>query len=278
MQKIPNYAQLWQEIYQARNTTNRDHEDHWEERAQEFFDRVQNRWQTPDSTRTIIRNTVQSLTDPTLIDIGSGPGNFTFFIAPHCKQVIAIDPSESMRRVFQKEAQKQNLTNVTMIAANWAEADIQPKSADITYSAHSIYGDPDVKGFIKKMDQVTKHRCFILVRVPAPDTIMAQVANLIWSQPYDSPNFQIVYNTLLQMGIFADVNIETPNGWKPVFSENVDEAFEKIKTHFNLLETQEYDQEIMNILQNNLNKTETGNLRWPKWGESALISWTPTNK
>ena len=276
MQKITDYALLWQEIYQARNTSNKRHEDHWAEQAQAYYDRVELRWQKPDSTRTSILNTVKSLENPTLIDIGCGPGNFSMFIAPHCKQVISIDPSPSMLSIYKQQAKIRNITNTTIIQSTWAEANLQPKSAHITYSAHSIYGDVNIQAFIKKMNHITTHRCFLLLRVPSPNAVMSHAAQLVWGQPFDSPNFQIAYNTLLQMGVFADVTIETPNGWKPVYSESIAEALEKVKTQLNILNQNQHDQALTQLLQAHLSQTQTGEFLWPKWGESALISWNPT--
>lgn len=276
MQKITNYPKLWQEIHQARQTPAdpAQKEDHWRENAQKFFDRVETRWQSPDSSRTLVLNTVKSIPDCTLTDIGSGPGNFSFFIAPHCKHVTAIDPSPAMLSVFEEQQAKRNLTNITLHATTWADAPIPPKSTHITYSSHAIYGDSDLLGFLQKMNQVTTHRCFLLVRAPFPQAIMAQAAQLVWDQPYDSPNFQIIYNTLLQMGIIADVTIETPNGWKPVFSESITEALEKTKNHLNIT-TPQYDQALTDLLTKELIPTSEGQFQWPQWGESALIHWDP---
>lgn len=279
MQKIPNYAALWQEIYQARQTPQdpAQKEDHWRENAQKFFDRVQTRWQSPDSTRTLLLNTVQSIPNCTLIDIGSGPGNFSIFITPHCQTVTAIDPSPAMLSVFKDQIKQRDIPNITLHNTTWAEAPIPPKSTHITFSSHAIYGDPDLIGFLQKMNQVTTHRCFLLVRAPFPHAIMAQAAQLVWGQPYDSPNFQIIYNTLLQMGIIPHVTTETPNRWKPVFSDSLADALEKVKSHLNISDQTQYDQDLIHILQKELISTPNGQFQWPQWGESALIHWDPNH-
>ncbi len=279
MQKIPNYATLWQEIFQARQTNAdpQEKEQHWRENAQKFFQRVQSRWQTPDSTRDLLLSTVQSIPNCTLTDIGSGPGNFSLFIAPHCAHVTAIDPSPSMLSVFKQQIEQHAVPNITLHNTTWATAPIPPKSTHITFSSHAIYGDPDLIGFLQKMNQVTTHRCFLLVRAPFPHSIMSQAAQLVWGQPHDSPNFQIIYNTLLQLGIIANVTPETPNGWKPVFSDSISDALQKIKTRLNITQTK-YDLALKDILTKELLPTPDGRYQWPQWGESALIHWKPPQK
>jgi hypothetical protein len=106
---------------------------------------------------------------------------------------------------------------------------------------------------------------------------MAQAAQLVWGQPYDSPNFQIIYNTLLQIGIIPHVTTETPNRWKPVFSDSLADALEKVKSHLNISDQTQYDQDLIHILQKELISTPNGQFQWPQWGESALIHWDPNH-
>lgn len=277
MQKLTDFALLWQEIHNARKKP-KSNDDFWKDQATAFYQRVENRWQAPDSSRDKIISTVKTLNNPTLLDIGCGPGNFSFFIAPHCKHVISIDSSPSMLSVYKKMSKQKKITNTTIIQSTWEEVTLEPKSVHISYASHSMYSTPDIIAFVQKMNTVTINKCFLLIRATSKDAVMSKAATIIWNQPYDRPNFQIAYNALIQLGILADVTIETPNGWKPVFSPSIEEALIKIKTHFNVLDQMQYDSALQKLLETHLIQTESGDYKWPKWGESALISWNPTKK
>ena len=63
---------------------------------------------------------------------------------------------------------------------------------------------------------------------------MAMAANRIWGHPYDSPNFQVAYNAMLQMGLFPNVLMEQKGMWPGWTNNNFDEAIDRIRLRFGL--------------------------------------------
>ena len=94
----------------------------------------------------------------------------------------------------------------------------------------------------------------------------------IWGQPYDSPNFQIAYNVLLQIGIFPHVLIEDSELWEPWTNDSLEEALDDVKRRFGLPEVSEHDDFLQNLLQRRLKQAD-GRVVWPRGVRSALVFW-----
>jgi hypothetical protein len=122
------------------------------------------------------------------------------------------------------------------------------------------------------MIQATRRTCFLLMRAPTADGIMAEAATRIWEQPYDSPNFQVAYNALLQMGIFPNVLMANTGLWDPWTSASLDSALDEIKRRFGIRHTSEHDDFLVNLLRRRLALAD-GQYVWPREVRSALIYW-----
>ena len=135
----------------------------------------------------------------------------------------------------------------------------------------AMYSAVDLPAFVRRIEQVTRRMCFMVIRAPSADGVMAEVARRVWGHPYDSPNFQIAYNVLLQMGIRANVRFEESPGWAPLTSATLDEALNDVKRRM-MLNTAEHDLFLMDLLQRQLHQ-EDGQFVWPRAVRSALVYW-----
>ncbi len=268
MQITTDWIALWQTLV-AINNHRRSRSFHKHQRALEFDRSVRNRWQKPDSSR----NFFQSLLQPqfTVLDIGAGTGAWSILAAGAVKQVTAVEPDEEMRMVFQENLRRAQITNVDLVDGHWPAVDVAPH--DVTLCSHSMYGIHDIVSFIHKMDLVTQQWVLLLVRQPTLDGIMAEAAQIVWGHPYDSPNFVILYNILLQMGIYPNVLMEDTGLWRPWRHTSIEDALEEVKSRLDLTD-QRYDEALQNILQKRLTE-ENGELVWPASVRSALIYWKP---
>jgi ubiquinone/menaquinone biosynthesis C-methylase UbiE len=142
-----------------------------------------------------------------------GTGAWTVLLACHARHVTAIEPSPAMREVLGQNLVDEGLHNVAVVEGAWPEVEVEPH--DLALCAHAMYNVADFPTFIRRMEAVTRRICVLLLRAPTPDGVMAEAATRVWGQPYDSPNFQVAYNALLQMGIFPHVLMEDTGLWKP---------------------------------------------------------------
>lgn len=275
MQSTPDWILLWRELtgikgqWKHKNPPEQA-DDIWRARAHDYHEAVKRRWAKPDTSREFIVKQLDAHPGSTLLDIGAGTGAWTLLLAHHTQHVTAVDPSPAMLSVLQENLAPEKLTNVTVLQGAWP--DVAVAKHDFTLCSHAMYGCADFQGFIEGMVAATQRTCFLLFRIPRPDGLLAAAARHIWGQPHDSPNFQVAYNALLQMGLYPNVLIEESAGWEPRRYPSQAEALKYIKHHFALDEDDTHDAFLKELLQQYLTREEDAYL-WPQGTRSALVYW-----
>ncbi|MBN1487061.1 MAG: methyltransferase domain-containing protein [Anaerolineae bacterium] len=278
MEKVTDWLLLWRqlvEMHAAKGIMKKyadegGNQDAWYQRARQYHAKVMERWQQPDSSRDHIVAQLKSNPGSTLLDIGAGTGSWTCLTARYAKHVTAVEPSPAMAEVLQENLAQESLTNVNVAPGSWPDVEVEPH--DFTLCSHAMYGYADFAGFVERMVAVTRKSCFMLLRVPVPDGVMAQACRHIWRQPYDSANFQVAYNALLQMGIYPHVQMEDTGLWRPWTHETLEEALADVKWRLCLDGNLEYDAYLSELLQEKLTY-QNGQYIWPSGVRSALVSW-----
>jgi 2-polyprenyl-3-methyl-5-hydroxy-6-metoxy-1,4-benzoquinol methylase len=277
MYKITDWAGLWRELVEVQlrrkhkgPDPGRDNPDVWRHKARDYDALVKSRWAEPDSSRTFILGQLDRCPGATVLDIGAGTGAWALLMAAHASRVTALEPSTAMIEVLQEKLEAEGIANMHVVQGSWPEANVERH--DFTLCSHSMYSCPDLPAFIRHMEEVTRHTCFLLLRAPSADGLMAQAAQRIWGQPYDSPNFPIAYNALLQMGICANVLMEDTALWAGWSHASLDEALAETKRRFGLLESTEHDAFLQDLLARHLTYSE-GRYVWPPAVRSALVYW-----
>ena len=271
MEHITNWATLWRELVEARDASHTPRPaggDAWRERARGFQQRVRERWTRPDSSRQFLLSQLDENTS--VLDIGSGTGAWTVLLALNARLVTALDPSLGMLEVLRENVEAEGLHNVAIVRGSWPEADV--RMHDLTLCAHAMYMTPDLPLFVRRMMQVTRKRCFLLMRAPLVNSVMSQAAQRVWGQPHDSPNFVVGYNVLLQMGLFPSVLMEDTGDWGAWTNASLDEAFDEIKRKLGLAGPSDHDSYLRGLLKENL-REENGQWVWPPSMRSALVYW-----
>lgn len=282
MEKVTDWLTLWKEVSYAqkhfwenaphrkpKQTPSAD-KDGWKTKAEDYDAMVRKRWARPDSSRDHVLGILKQHPGASVLDIGAGTGAWSLLMARHAGRVTALEPSGAMREVMTRNARKAGLKNLTIIDGSWPEAQVERH--DFTLASHSMYGCDDFKTFIRRMEQVTRNTCFLVIRILLTDSLMARISNQVWGQPYDSPNFQIAFNALLQMGIYANVLVETPDYWKPWTHETLEKALSEVVARFDLSQDSPHVQTIEKMLRTHLIKQNKG-YTWPPGTRSAVIYW-----
>ncbi len=274
MEKITDWNALWRELVEVkarnhqRKSDSKKGADIWAGRALEFKEGVQRRWVRPDSSRDFILSQVNG--DSTVLDIGAGTGAWSALLARRAKRVTAVEPSAAMIAVMREDLAAQSIANVAIVQGAWPEVSVEPH--DFSLCSHAMYGCPDLAAFLRHMDACTRRICFLLLRAPSIDGVRAEAARHIWGQPLDSPNFAIAYNVLLQIGIYANVQLENTGLWKPRTSPSLEDALRDMKRFMDLDETGDHDGYLMDLLRRRL-VWKDGQYVWPPEVRSALVYW-----
>jgi hypothetical protein len=120
--------------------------------------------------------------------------------------------------------------------------------------------------------EVTRRTCFFLIRAPKIDGLMAEFARMVLGHPHDSPNFVIAYNTLIDMGIYANVLIEDTGLWKGWENDSLEEALADVKRRLGLKNNPSYDAILYRRLEEELTYVD-GKYLWPQGIRSVLVYW-----
>jgi len=275
MEHIPDWPLLWKQLVEAQAKAMQEKqeakpEDAWVERARTFGDRVRKRWEKEDSSRRFLVDLLKDNPGCSVLDIGAGTGSWACMLAPYAAKVTALEPSPAMRAVMAENIRDLGIRNVEIRQDSWPEAVVEEH--DISLCSHAMYHCADFPAFVRRMDEITRRCCLILMRAPLPDGVMAEIAREVWGQPHDSPNFHIGYNILLQMGIFANVLMEDTGPWKPWTNTSIEEALADVKRKLGLMGDDNYDAVISRILQGRL-RWKDGTFVWPSGVCSVLVYW-----
>lgn len=277
MENVTDWLRLWEQLAEAqlgafeRKRKNQDQDkDCWKNKAAHFESLVKKRWANPDSSRQFLASTLKEKPGSTLLDIGAGTGSWSVFLAPYAAEITAMEPSDAMGAILQEKMEAQHIDNIRLVRGSWPDTAVKPH--DYVLASHSMYCNMDFEAFIRKMMLTARKTCFLLLRVVFADAIMARAAQRIWGQPFDSPNFQVGYNALLQMNIYPNVLMETGDPWDPWANDSLQEALDEVKNRLGVPDSREHDDFLMSLLADNL-KEKDGKFIWPVGNRSALVYW-----
>lgn len=221
----------------------------------------------PDPLLDFILQSLDSTT--TVIDVGAGNGRWTVPVAMKARMVTAIEPDLEMVELL-RDIAKNAPGNIDIKQSSWEEAEVEPH--DVVVCAHAMYSVPDFAAFVLKMEQLAGKACYMAIRLPPVDGVIAELARAIYGHPYDSANAIIAYNALYSMGIYASIVVEEGiNHW---VNASFEEAFARAKRHLRLQADSRYDGLIGDTLRSRLVLKDNGYV-WPDGMRSALLWWNP---
>jgi FkbM family methyltransferase len=278
VERVTNWAQFWQELVEAQGWHGRPKvdgkpDDVWRQRARRYDANVKSRWARPDSSREYIASQIDG--QSSVLDIGAGTGSWTVFLAKQVGSVTAVDPSPAMIEVMSDNVAEEGLTNVEIVQGAWPEVTVEPH--DFSLCSHAMYGHADLPAFVRAMEHATRQTCFMVLRVPTMDGVMAEASRVIRGHPHDSPNFTVAYNVLLEMGICPNVLMEDTGLWDPWVSASLEDALADVKRRLALEASAEYDDYLRDLLGRRLTKCDDG-YAWPRGVRSVLVYWDAPKK
>src|SRR5262249_51806696 len=101
-----------------------------------------------------------------LIDIGAGTGRYEPLLAATGAELLAVEPSPSMRAQLERRLADERLTNVHAVAGAWPDIDVPP--CDVAIAAHVLYGVREIEPFLRAMDAAASRACFLLLAFRHP--------------------------------------------------------------------------------------------------------------
>ena len=243
-----------------------------DENPAEFWDKMAAHYE-----KSSARNTGNNIRDflhldirpeDTVLDIGAGNGRLSVPMASKAGFVTALDPSRGMLERLEANMRKTGFKNYKTICSRWEDISV-PK--DVCSFALGFY---DLRAALGKMDKAAfRSVCLFWFAGRRHDDglvpYLRELKGLETKEKLPYPDYQYVINILHEMGIYADVTIETYD-WKYPF-ESPDEAVEQA-LHFKKIDPKDRDAAYTYYLDR-LEEEDDGSLVLKTQADQAYIKW-----
>lgn len=225
---FPGAVERWEMILQARATQmdrayaslGRTSKDFWDRRARNFHGATKD----TITADPLYQRLLERVSDQdTLLDVGAGTGRFTLALAPHVKEVLAIEPNATMLGYLQQGVAEKKLNHVTWLQNTWQEA--PHLQADYVICSHVLYPIKEISLFLQKLRIATRKSCFLTLRGTQLEEAMEPLWQYFHGEPRClQPSYIHALDVLFELGIYANVEIvQTPNSLRyasPEVAEN----------------------------------------------------------
>lgn len=115
-----------------------------------------------------------------VVDVGAGGGRLALPLAGRCREVVAVEPSPSMRAVLEDAARQLGVANLRIVPAVWEEAEVEP--AELVFAANVTYGIQVIEPFLRKLDRVATRRAALVTVVDPPQSELSPFWPLIYGE------------------------------------------------------------------------------------------------
>ena len=205
-----------------------------------------------------------------LIDIGAGTGRYEPMLASAVAELLAVEPSPSMRARLEQRLADEQLTNVRVVANAWPNADAS--ACDVAIAAHVLYGVREIEPFLRGMDASAGRACFLLLAFRHPSSFVSP----FWERLYGVPRLPLpgaleCLNALYQLGITARLEL-VPLTSRLSYA-NQQEALDDLRWRLRAPAQPEYDRRIAAAIADLLVPTDDGRLAPRDMPDQAAVIW-----
>jgi len=204
-----------------------------------------------------------------LIDIGAGAGRYEPLLASAVAELLAVEPSPSMRAQLEQRLADEQLTNVRVIPHTWPDA---AAACDVAIAAHVLYGVREIEPFLRGMDAAAGRACFLLLAFRHPSSFVSPFWERLYGVPrLPQPGALESLNALYQLGITARMELV------PITSRmsytNPQEALDDLRWRLRAPAQPEYDRRIAAAITELLEPTDDGRLAPRDMPDQAAVIW-----
>jgi len=243
--------------------------DGWRRRAKEF--RPHRRVEEKDPAIDAVLEHVRP--EDTVLDIGAGGGRLAIPIARHCREVVAVEPSEAMLAQLGAQVAELGVSNVRTVASTWEDAVVEP--ADIALCCH-VYGLYGPEPWVRKMEAHARRRVIVIMFHRAtPPNMHPLWAPVHGEKRLQTPALTHFERLLTEMGIRYEKTM-LPDRADRGYAD-FDAALSRAARHLFLVPGSEKHRRLERALRESLIETPDGlQLRWAVPMTPGLVTWTVT--
>lgn len=208
-----------------------------------------------------------------VLDVGAGTGRYLPFLARHVAEVIAVEPSPSMRAELERTLEAEQILNVQVIAESWPLT--QPITADVVISAHVVYGVREIGPFLAGIDGAARRLCAMLLGLKHPTSVLAPFWERIHGQPrLPLPGALEALAACHQLDLAARLDLLPAT--RSFRFPSVDDALEEIRGRLRLTPEPARDAALLAAIADLLVPTDDGALApRDQQRHTAVVWWEP---
>jgi len=190
------WSQEWEKTVKTsslsrKNTSPDRWTEYWSHISKSYGTRIQCESKIVDEIVRILLFEKMLTKESEVLDIGCGPGTFAMPFARFVNHVLALDPAIKMIDTLREEAQRQGLSNISLLCQRWEDS-LFLKEFDFAFASFS----PAICNAesLLKMHQASRKHCCLITSSNAENF---RVRNELWErilgEPFHSSTFHIVY-------------------------------------------------------------------------------------
>ncbi|MGY4707349.1 class I SAM-dependent methyltransferase [Candidatus Bipolaricaulota sp. J31] len=143
-----------------------------------------------------------------VLEIGPGSGAFTIPLARAAGELVALEPSAAMREVLSRNLEKAGLANVRIVPRRAEEGLGELEGPfDLALASHSLYNVEPIDEVIRELIRLARHTVILMGTGEQWGWYRDLHRRLKGEDRISPPHFRQFYAVLLEMGIYADVEI-----------------------------------------------------------------------
>ena len=180
--------------------------DHWADLAELFRLDPHRQW---DKNLHAIADCLQS-TD-VLLDVGGGAGRVSLPLASRVREVVLVEPSDSMRGQFIQSRDEAGITNARVSPDWWMDS---VETGDVAITSDVVYFVRDIVPFVAKLHNSASRRVIICIWRPTPGDMDNELRSVLFDEhPSPWPGLPELAAVLWEMGLLPDVSVIPAAPW-----------------------------------------------------------------
>ena len=212
--------------------------------------------------------------DTTVLDVGAGGGRLALPLALKCRHVTAVEPSPSMVEQLREGAREAEITNLSVVQADWEEAEVEP--ADLVICSHVVYGVVEIECFLRKLDAHALREVAVFAFMESPPSRFASFWRAVYREErLNMPALPEMMRVLWQMGIYPNVEM-LPNDARSAF-ESREDAVRQVAGFLWVRPGSEEEERLCAAADELLEEDGDGfRVKGAKYRPNGLVTWKPS--
>ena len=180
--------------------------DHWADLAELFRVNPHRTW---DKNLHAIAGHLQ--TTDVLLDVGGGAGRVSLPLAGQVREVVLVEPSDSMRGQFIASRDEAGITNARVVPDWWLDS---AETGDVAITSDVVYFVRDIEPFVAKLHDSASRRVILCIWRPTPGDMDNELRRILYDeQPAPWPGLPELAAVLWEMGVLPDIQVIPQAPW-----------------------------------------------------------------